>query len=113
VFAEKPVGVDIEKFVKHSRETLLAMGEKVFSSKEMLILENAANVRECFTKMWVIKEAFVKAVGNGLAYSSGIDLSAAMEKIVNSMGAATAIDGYKCFIERIFDDYFLSVTVKL
>ncbi|MDR2556929.1 MAG: 4'-phosphopantetheinyl transferase superfamily protein, partial [Bacteroidales bacterium] len=39
------------------------MGQKIFSSKEMLILENAENIRECFTKMWVIKEAFVKAMG--------------------------------------------------
>jgi 4'-phosphopantetheinyl transferase len=102
VFAEKPVGVDIEKLVKHSRETLLAMGQKVFSPKEMLLLENAVNIQECFTKMWTIKESFVKMTGIGLAYSSEIDIS-----------ATDASNEYKCFTKRIFDNYFLSVTVKL
>ncbi|MDR0620041.1 MAG: 4'-phosphopantetheinyl transferase superfamily protein [Bacteroidales bacterium] len=102
VFAEKPVGVDIEKLVEHAGETLLAMGKKVFSSKEMLLLENAANIQECFTKMWTIKESFVKMAGAGLAYSSEIDIS-----------AIDTSDKYKCFTERTSDDYFLSVTVKL
>jgi phosphopantetheine--protein transferase-like protein len=101
-FAEKPVGVDVEKIVEHSRETLLAMGQKVFSDNEMSLLRNAANVQECFTRMWVIKEAYVKATGKGLAYSSVVDLS-----------AADTVEGYGCFAECISDDYFLSVAVKL
>jgi phosphopantetheinyl transferase len=124
-FAEKPIGVDMEKFVKHSRETLLAMGQKVFSSKEMLLLENAANIQECFTTLWVITEAFVKATGRGLAYSSEIDLSGiyAVGGSVSVGGVdgfgdivdvgANIINEYRCFTERISNDYFLSVTVEL
>jgi 4'-phosphopantetheinyl transferase len=129
VFAQKPVGVDIEKIVTHSRETLLAMGQKVFSDNEMLLLEsvtyapnaeNTPSVQEYFTKMWVIKEAFVKATGAGLAYSSEIDLSAIkgykcfLERVLPSFNENFdyIVKGYKCFLESISDDYFLSVTVK-
>ena len=63
-----PVGVDIEAVNIRSRETLLAMAERAFSPEELAIVRSAspASLVQIFYRIWVRKEALVKAEGDGI-----------------------------------------------
>ncbi|MDR1739322.1 MAG: 4'-phosphopantetheinyl transferase superfamily protein [Bacteroidales bacterium] len=113
--ADFPVGIDIQKLVAKSRETLLAMGRKVFSPQEMAMLQDAGNPQECFTKLWVAKESYVKMLGTGLANSADIDISA----IINSTQPQSQLQFQPqsqpiCYYHTCLpDNYFLSVIAKV
>lgn len=63
VIGDKEIGVDIqyltykEKVIKHS-----------FNKKEQLLIENSLNKRYDFTRIWVMKEAYLKCLGIGIEY---------------------------------------------
>ncbi|MDR1974800.1 MAG: 4'-phosphopantetheinyl transferase superfamily protein [Bacteroidales bacterium] len=115
-FAKTPTGIDMEKTVEMPRQTLLSMGEKVFSPKEMSMMVEWADrakdeeLQKIFTQMWTIKESFVKATGAGLAYSSLIDL---IERIADEAEFYFEEHKYKCSTKCFKGDYFISVTVKI
>ncbi len=109
--ADVPVGIDIQKCVDRDKETLLAMGEKVFSQQEMAMLRNAATERlqECFTQMWAIKESYVKMLGTGLANATDIDISA----IINSAHSTVNVsESIACYYTCLDGDYYLSIITK-
>lgn len=66
------VGVDIER-VDPARETL-KIAERFFAPHEFQELVNlppGSGLQDAFTKAWVVKEAYVKATGDGVSY--GLD----------------------------------------
>ncbi len=63
VFDEKEVGCDIEKIRPFSKE----VANRCFHEKEKEYLKNASNMGEAFTRIWVYKESFLKALGSGIS----------------------------------------------
>lgn len=64
---EKMIGIDIEY---HRDREFLGIAEHVFSEKECVSLcaMNEVQQVQAFFHIWVQKEAFIKAVGQGLSY---------------------------------------------
>lgn len=60
--SNKPIGVDIQFYTY--KENL----HHTFSDKELDLLNSSQNKEVLFTKMWVVKEAYVKMLGVGLSY---------------------------------------------
>ena len=65
---EKIIGVDIEY---HRTRDYLELAEHVFSDKEyktLLAIDNKEEQMNAFFHIWAQKEAFIKAIGQGLSY---------------------------------------------
>jgi len=64
-----PVGIDVERISKSER--VQAIANKYFSAGEVEWLRQCSTeLRDiCFTELWTLKEAFLKAVGTGLSGS--------------------------------------------
>lgn len=62
-----PVGVDVEAATPGGRETFLEMAQRAFSPDEFAILRSAGadEVAGLFYRIWVRKEALLKASGTG------------------------------------------------
>ncbi len=57
-------GVDAESV----RKLRPAVIRRVFSPDEQILLHEAAEPDKTFTKIWTLKESYVKAVGRGISY---------------------------------------------
>lgn len=64
LFSEKECGVDAETI----RPVRMRVAERVFTESELAALETAQNPDLFFTRLWTLKEAFVKTVGTGISY---------------------------------------------
>lgn len=65
-FSEKPIGIDIEK----ERKSKLEIAYRFFHPKETEYLESIKDIKEqnkAFTKIWTVKESYVKCIGTGIA----------------------------------------------
>ncbi|MFZ4077187.1 MAG: 4'-phosphopantetheinyl transferase family protein [Legionellaceae bacterium] len=62
-----PLGVDLEYF---SNRPLIGLGRQVFSAEENNILQRLSPRDQplFFFKLWAQKEAYIKAIGEGLSY---------------------------------------------
>ena len=67
VFDEKEIGCDIEKIRPFKEEVV----KRCFSKEEQEYIGKAKGKDEAFTRIWVYKESFIKALGIGL----GMDLT--------------------------------------
>lgn len=63
VISDKEIGVDIEYYTYKS-----SVVNKYFNEKEQKIVNEASNKELEFTKIWVMKESFVKMKGIGLSF---------------------------------------------
>lgn len=63
VVSDKEIGVDIE-YLTYKEDVI----KHRFNKKEQLIIENSLNKEYDFTRIWVMKEAYVKCLGIGLEY---------------------------------------------
>lgn len=63
VISDKEIGVDVEYFVY--KESVV---RKYFTNNEQNEIQNSTNKVYDFTRIWVIKEAFVKMKGIGISY---------------------------------------------
>ncbi len=61
-FDEREIGCDIERIRPFSRE----IADRCFHEKEKEYLKNASDIDEAFTRIWVYKESFLKALGSGI-----------------------------------------------
>ncbi|MBP6428890.1 MAG: 4'-phosphopantetheinyl transferase superfamily protein [Bacteroidales bacterium] len=69
--SDKPIGIDIEKKRKYNK----AVVHRFFHPKEVELLEKTKDEEDqdiLFTKIWTIKEAYVKCTGTGIANSFNI-----------------------------------------
>ena len=107
---DRVVGVDLER--KQWKASLKNIATRFFSPGECGILENAATTTEkadCFYSLWSMKEAILKATGEGIAdltkvevlpelKSSGDEVDAARWRLhdlspIDGFGAALAVEG--------------------
>lgn len=65
--ADRPIGVDIQEI----RPFSWSVAKYVCSHSELEQLEKCVDRESCFTKMWTIKESYIKMIGQGLSY--GLD----------------------------------------
>ena len=63
VVSDKEVGVDLQYLTFRK-----AVVDKFFTKGEQQIIEKSKNKEYNFTKIWVMKEAFVKMKGTGITY---------------------------------------------
>lgn len=63
VVSDKCIGVDLQ-FLTYDEKVL----KKAYTEKEIEILKQSNNRLYDFTKMWTMKEAYVKFLGKGLTY---------------------------------------------
>lgn len=61
--SDKEIGVDIE-YLTYKEEVI----KHRFNKKEQLIIKNSLNKEYDFTRIWVMKEAYLKCIGTGLEY---------------------------------------------
>ena len=64
VFDEKEIGCDIERKRPLSNEVL----KRCFSKEEREYIESSSDKDEAFTRVWVCKESFLKAIGTGISF---------------------------------------------
>ncbi|MDR0971348.1 MAG: 4'-phosphopantetheinyl transferase superfamily protein [Bacteroidales bacterium] len=65
-FSNTDIGIDIEKKRKYKKEIV----KRFFHNKECSLLENIEDENlqdELFTRIWTIKEAYLKCTGKGIA----------------------------------------------
>ncbi len=62
VISSKEVGCDIEKLRKYNEK----LSYKYFSKEENDFINKSKNKDESFTRIWTLKESFLKAIGIGL-----------------------------------------------
>lgn len=62
VISDKEIGCDIEKIRKYDSDVAL----RCFSEKEMRYIEESKDKDFAFTRIWAMKESFLKAIGTGL-----------------------------------------------
>ena len=68
---DKPIGIDIERTRKYNKSLV----NRFFHPSEIKILEETKEEQErdiLFTKIWTLKEAYVKCTGTGIANSFNI-----------------------------------------
>lgn len=94
-------GVDIER----TRPLRHKVVSRVFSQEEQAMLQSANDPDLLFTRLWTLKESYVKAIGTGISYPmKTVWFSLTPEGIVCSKSGAA-------FWQTCEDDYSVSVCV--
>jgi 4'-phosphopantetheinyl transferase len=60
--SEKQIGIDIEKIHKNK----LRVADRFFSQEEIDYIQECPDKDQAFTRLWTIKEAYLKYIGTGL-----------------------------------------------
>lgn len=77
VISDKEIGVDLEYYI--FKESVV---RKYFTNNEQNEILNSANKEYDFTRIWVMKEAFVKMKGIGISYGlMNVDTTKIKDKI--------------------------------
>ena len=77
VISDKEIGVDLEYYI--FKENVV---RKYFTNNEQNEILNSANKEYDFTRIWVMKEAFVKMKGIGISYGlMNVDTTKIKDKI--------------------------------
>lgn len=87
--SDSEVGADIEA----PRENSLRLAKRFFTKAEFDSLSRAADPDDEFCRLWVIKESYIKATGEGL--SCTLNSFEASEAIGEYRTWQTALDGYR------------------
>lgn len=58
------VGIDVETIRSYKEN----VAKRVFTEEEMAYIRESSSKDEAFTRLWTLKEAYVKAIGTGLSY---------------------------------------------
>ncbi len=107
VLSNKEIGCDIEKIRKYDKKIAL----KYFSKEENLFINNSEDKNEAFTRIWILKESFLKAIGIGLIQNMNeisIIPSSNMIKINQKIDRRN----WKIEEKRI-DDYFIAICEEI
>ena len=112
---DAPVGIDIEKH--QQKRDVLAIAQRYFTPDECLYIKNHAEQEQlvAFYDIWSAKEAYVKALGEGIVY--GFDRFSVISSrgdFINKIGgwslAAMMIDGgYSAAVVGCFNQIIKNV----
>lgn len=98
------VGIDVENI----RQWRPGVAKRVFSDREMELLNNSENKSELFFRIWTLKESFVKAIGVGISYPMKTCEFITLKDNIKAYGC----DGYS-FSQIILNNKFIcSVCIK-
>ena len=102
--SDAPVGIDIERH-KPAKD-VLAIAQRYFTPVEYLYIKNQAdqNKISTFYDIWSMKEAYVKALGEGIAYGFN------RFSVINPKGEyVNSIDGLLLSRRQVADGYSAAV----
>ncbi len=101
MLSEHECGVDAEAV----REVRPGVVRRVFSPEEQILLQESAEPDRLFTRIWTLKEAYVKAVGRGIGYP--------MQEVCFSFEADAVVCSQKDaeFCQISYEDYTISVCI--
>lgn len=100
------LGVDIEQ-IRGVKESLC---KRVLSERELEWMEACENREEAFTRLWTLKESFVKTTGEGLRTELR-SVEFTIQKQGEISGISCNQNGFSFYQEKIGDAY-LSLCVK-
>lgn len=86
--ADRPVGIDIQEI----RPFSWSIAKNVCGQSELDQLKRCADRKRYFTKMWTMKESYIKMIGKGISY--GLDQVDTIENCTN----ATVLKLKNCFV---------------
>ena len=112
------IGVDIEYL--RSMNDMAKIAERFFSDRESQLIANLSDEqqKQAFFQLWTAKEAYLKAIGEGLAGSlAGVDINISLEpakslallSIEGNVEAAASWLMYSCVPET---DYIATVAIE-
>lgn len=99
------VGIDIEKI----KTCNFKVAKRCFTERECTYLEGVSKERqdEVFTRIWTLKESFLKATGEGIRNSLNL-LETGVDRAENCLFKGENINGYFKVFENI-DGYVMSL----
>lgn len=101
LFSEVPCGVDAESIRRYRERT----AKRVCSPEEQAMLAAAEEPDLLFTRLWTLKEAYVKAIGIGISYPlREVSFSFSGDRILSSKPEAS-------FAQLLLPGHILSVCV--
>lgn len=103
VISDKEIGCDIEKIRKYDPDIAL----RCFSKKEMRYIEEGKDKDFAFTRIWTLKESFLKAIGTGLRDDMN-EVSVVSEDGKIEIEESISNREWNVFIEDL-DDYLISI----
>ncbi|MFC1668393.1 4'-phosphopantetheinyl transferase family protein [Chlamydiota bacterium] len=115
VLIEVPIGIDIEYLPKETDVDGLA--KRFFSSQEYEQLSKIPNSikQEAFFRIWTLKEAYLKATGEGIAGLESVEVMCAVEsppEFVKINGSSEESQRWSVYSLKPEEDYIASVVVK-
>lgn len=110
IHPEKEIGVDIEKMEKQA--DLLEVARQHFSKEEYQTLLKSDQQISLFYQIWTQKEAFIKAIGDGLSHS--LDHFTVYTGLVNDFyhpikGQGAVYEGWQTQVIRATEGYMVAV----
>lgn len=99
VLSDSPVGVDVEKNFKFNSK----LAKKICSDYEMKLLERCSNKDSLLTKLWTIKESYLKAIGEGITIKISDVICNPDENIVTHHGKKAP------FFTKCLNEYTVTV----
>lgn len=76
-FSDTEIGIDIEQLCYKEN-----VAERVCNQKELKIIAEAQNKELAFTKIWILKESYLKMLGQGLSYGmNNVDTTEFLDKV--------------------------------
>lgn len=95
------VGIDIEKI--KPRKHIDALACRVFKASEIIWINNQTNVLASFYRLWSLKEAYLKATGEGLAGLSSVLIDCEKLQITGNLHTQAVIQSLS------LEDYSLAI----
>lgn len=105
--SEKEIGVDVE-YIREAKESLI---RRVCSKEEQEYIWGEGNIPLRFTRIWTLKESYVKAIGKGLAFSLK-EISFSLKESEQGIMIESSVGGwnYRQFMSR--GNYVITVGEK-
>ncbi len=101
LLSARECGVDAESI----REIRPGVVRKVFSPEEQILLQESAEPDKLFTKIWTLKESYVKAIGRGIGFRmQEVSFQFRNDEILCSQQNAD-------FYQTEYEDYQISVCI--
>ncbi|MEA2338798.1 MAG: 4-phosphopantetheinyl transferase [Thermoanaerobaculia bacterium] len=105
--SETPVGIDVER--RRTLHDAFALARRYFSSEEVAVVENTADIESAFLTIWTSKEAIVKASGKGIGTS---DLRSFTVPLRDPQ-FRPVVDGWSvAALDPPLDDYYAAVAAR-